>query len=88
MILFGQLNWFMWLVAGVGIVWGACFLLILPVFLLLDTCNNRNYGKTGLLGLAHTLVRVPRLALLAPFSLAIAIKHALLLKRKRISSSH
>ena len=69
--------WFGWVVAGVAAVWGGCFALALPVFLVVDTRNNWAHDNTGPFGYVHTLSRVPSLAVVAPAYVVVYVGQAL-----------
>jgi hypothetical protein len=71
------MTWLGWLLVAVARGWGACFALALPVFVVIDTRNNRAHGLTGPSGWAHTLARVPGLALIAPLYVALVVRQAL-----------
>ena len=71
------MTWLEWVVAVVAVMWGGCFALALPVFLVVDTRNNWAHGNTGLFGYIHTLARVPPLVFVAPAYLVLLAGQAL-----------
>jgi hypothetical protein len=71
------MTWLGWVVLGFAAVWGVCFALALPVFLVVDTCNNWAHGNKGLSGYIHTLARIPVLVIIAPLYLVLIAGQAL-----------
>jgi hypothetical protein len=77
------MTWLGWTLAGLGVLWGGCVAVALPVFLVADTRNNRAHRNTGLLGYAHTLCRVPLVVVVAPLYLALVVGSLLRDRRDR-----
>ena len=56
-------------VVVLGVFWGTCFLIALPLFLIGETLDNLAHGS-GWFGVYHTIGQVLALLFFAPFYLA------------------